>query len=282
MTAKETVNVIFAYMRFLWKQKAEVSISCVDQSFIEAFPEIAEYEVHRPMICSYVKSQGGSRACCLNKKFLRVAKYDKPIYGCCYAGVEEYAFPLAAEGKIVAYVNVSGFCGGSVRGKTIREKRCSADEKYAQLCRTLNACVPATEEVKAYVAPLLALLNGLYLKIKEEKVADNSLYGRCLSYVYENYTGGLTCEQIAAHLHYSASYLRHVFKKKSGDNIADFILRLKLEKSKTLLLSGNLSVTDVATMSGFNDSNHFSAIFKKHVGVSPRAFRKANAGENGG
>ncbi|MGN1053199.1 MAG: helix-turn-helix domain-containing protein, partial [Candidatus Scatosoma sp.] len=138
------------------------------------------------------------------------------------------------------------------------------------------------EEVKAYVAPLLALLSGLYLKIKEEKVADNSLYGRCLSYVYENYTGDLSCEKIAAHLHYSASYLRHVFKKKSGDNITDFILRLKLEKSKTLLLSSGFSVTDVAMMSGFNDSNHFSAIFKKHVGVSPRAFRKANGKGNDG
>lgn len=276
MTAKETLNVIFAYMRYLWKQKAEVSLSCVDKSFIEAFPEIAEYEVHRPTICSYVKSQDGVRSCHLNKKFLRAAKYDKPFYGCCYAGVEEYVFPLAAEGKTLAYVNVSGFCGGSERGKTIRKKRCAADEKYAQFCRTLNACAPSQDEVRAYVAPLLVLLSELFRKIKEEKVEDNSLFGRCLSYVYENYTGEITCEQIAAHMHYSASYLRHLFKRKSGESITDFILRLKLQKAKTLLLSGDLSVTDVAMMSGFNDSNHFSAIFKKYVGISPRAFSKTN------
>ena len=280
MTAKEILNVICAYMQYLWKQNAEVSISCVDQSFIEAFPEIAAYEVHRPTICSYVKSQDGVRTCCLNKMFLRAAKYDKPHYGCCYAGVEEYVVPLVIDDKVAAYINVSGFCGGSEVGEKIRAKRCAEDSKYAYFCTLLKNSVPSFEEVNAYAAPLLVLLEELYRKIREEKVTDNSLYGRCLSFIYENYTNGTDCDKIAAHLHYSASYLRHLFKRKSGENITDFILRLKLQKARNLLLSADLSVTDAALMSGFNDPNHFSAIFKKYVGVSPRAYKKKKTAES--
>jgi AraC family L-rhamnose operon transcriptional activator RhaR/AraC family L-rhamnose operon regulatory protein RhaS len=52
------------------------------------------------------------------------------------------------------------------------------------------------------------------------------------------------------------------------------INQIRLEKAKRLLSVTNESVTRIAFLLGFSDSNYFSVYFKKHTGLSPREYRK--------
>jgi AraC-like DNA-binding protein len=51
-----------------------------------------------------------------------------------------------------------------------------------------------------------------------------------------------------------------------------------IEESKKKLIDTDLSIKEIAFLSGFSDPYYFSKFFKKYTGVSPRLFRKSAAG----
>ena len=76
---------------------------------------------------------------------------------------------------------------------------------------------------------------------------------------------------------YNPDYLRRSFKKHASLSPLSYLNKLRIEKAKELLLHERfLSVDEVASRCGFNDSFYFSTSFKRQVGVSPLAFRKSN------
>ena len=72
----------------------------------------------------------------------------------------------------------------------------------------------------------------------------------------------------------SVAYLSRKFKEELGDGFSDYLSLSRLQRAETLLLeSPEMSITEVAFSSGFNDSNYFSDKFKKQFGMSPLKFR---------
>lgn len=76
----------------------------------------------------------------------------------------------------------------------------------------------------------------------------------------------------------SQGYLSILFKTIFGLPFQDFLISMRMEHSKILLLSTSLKVYEVAEKVGFDDSNYFSTSFKKHFGVSPNGFRSLKTG----
>ena len=74
----------------------------------------------------------------------------------------------------------------------------------------------------------------------------------------------------------SRSNLMRVFRKATGQPPVDYLIRLRIQKSMRLLCSADMSVTEIALETGFNDSNYFSRQFHKIIGESPTAYRKRN------
>lgn len=81
-------------------------------------------------------------------------------------------------------------------------------------------------------------------------------------------------QEIADKLSLNRSYLYKIFKDYTGYSIKDYILHVKLEKSKELLQDSRLSISEVAISIGYSDPLQFSKIFKKFYNKSPRAYRK--------
>ena len=65
------------------------------------------------------------------------------------------------------------------------------------------------------------------------------------------------------------------FKKQSGENLIDFISRFRIERSKELLLSNNMSINDVSKAVGYENARTFTRNFVKYEGVTPSEFLKA-------
>lgn len=72
----------------------------------------------------------------------------------------------------------------------------------------------------------------------------------------------------------SEVYLRRAFRNAFGVSPAVYMRNKRIAYAKELLLSGEYSVTDVAMLSGFNDTAYFAREFKKATGVSPIAYRR--------
>lgn len=101
-------------------------------------------------------------------------------------------------------------------------------------------------------------------KTSVEKVAN---------YIEYNFSEDFSIEELAEFSHMHPSHLMRTFKKEYGITIGGYQRKIRIEEAKKLLSESNLSVTEVAFMVGFNDSQYFSRIFKKEVLVSPKQFK---------
>lgn len=75
----------------------------------------------------------------------------------------------------------------------------------------------------------------------------------------------------------SPEYFRMLFKKRYGTSPVKYINNLRLARAKELLSSEAYTISEVATLSGFEELPYFSREFKKKYGVSPSEFRCGEA-----
>jgi AraC-like DNA-binding protein len=90
-------------------------------------------------------------------------------------------------------------------------------------------------------------------------------------YLESHYAEPLTLERIASDLKVSAYYLSHVFSEENDFTLFATLTTLRMEKARALLRDGRLSVAETARTVGYDNSNYFSKVFRRHFGVAPRA-----------
>ena len=85
-----------------------------------------------------------------------------------------------------------------------------------------------------------------------------------------------TVSQCGDALNISGSYLSDLLKVETGRSAKDHIHGYIIEKAKTLLLSSNTSINEVAYTLGFGYPQHFSKLFKSKTGLNPTEYRSLN------
>lgn len=95
-------------------------------------------------------------------------------------------------------------------------------------------------------------------------------------YLEENlYSEKLSIRAIAKSANISEVYFRKLFKEKHGMSPLHYINEMRIKKAKDMLIEEEImTIQDISSACGFLDIYSFSRAFKKHVGVSPRQFRK--------
>lgn len=86
-------------------------------------------------------------------------------------------------------------------------------------------------------------------------------------------------KNLAGQLGLSTGYLSGKFKEIYGLNFQDYFLHMRINKAKLMLLGTDMKMYEIASATGFDDPNYFSASFKKHIGKSPSEFRKDMEGK---
>ena len=94
-------------------------------------------------------------------------------------------------------------------------------------------------------------------------------------YIKENYTKEINFNAIAENFHFNSSYLCKIFKKYIGENPLKYLISLRINKAKQLLLNNKeLSVKEVGEIVGYPNQFYFSRIFKINTGKSPAEYRE--------
>ncbi|MDQ6420271.1 response regulator [Paenibacillus sp. LHD-117] len=111
---------------------------------------------------------------------------------------------------------------------------------------------------------------------EDEITAQNNLIvERSSKYIHQNYAQkGLTLNEIAQKNHVSPNYLSYLFKKKTGYNLWEYVIKLRMEESKRLILNTDLRRYEISELVGYESPEHFSKIFKKYFGMSPSEMKK--------
>jgi AraC-like DNA-binding protein len=124
-----------------------------------------------------------------------------------------------------------------------------------------------------------SLLKTLIIKILRILCCKNSGQNASISdkvkkYISENYNRDISLNELANIVFVNPYHLAHTFKDETGSSPIQYLITYRIEVAKTLLLSTNSPISEIASIVGYPNANYFNLLFKKYTGYSPGKFRK--------
>jgi AraC-like DNA-binding protein len=93
-------------------------------------------------------------------------------------------------------------------------------------------------------------------------------------YIANNYQAPLSLSAIAKCSYMSPYHFLRVFKGTYGETPNEFLIRLRVEQAKSMLITENFSVSEICEKVGYTSLGSFSSLFLKQVGVAPTLYRR--------
>lgn len=148
---------------------------------------------------------------------------------------------------------------------------------YVLKLSVLEELPPAVEKVTQKLQKQKKELEEELVRQPEKKDAE-SLYDQIREYIEKNYSKKITLNDIAEELHANSSYLSRLYKKESGQNLFDVILKKRVDKAKEYMETTDKKIYEISQAVGFDDTGYFSRIFKRYTGVSPKEYQSGKRG----
>jgi len=134
-----------------------------------------------------------------------------------------------------------------------------------------------TEELEWELVELfLSIQKGSHSELweKEYLLNCNPFIKKVIGYMENHYSNDLSLDILADHCRISKFYLIKLFKEVLGCTPSQYLLGIRLEHAKHLLLNTNLDITRICFEVGFGSLNTFERVFKKRWGITISEFRK--------
>ncbi|MBA2936746.1 ABC transporter substrate-binding protein [Paenibacillus sp. CGMCC 1.16610] len=110
-------------------------------------------------------------------------------------------------------------------------------------------------------------------------VIPPDLVSQAVYYMEEHYQETVTLEELADTLECTTRQLLRLFKNQMDTSPIEYLIGLRLNKAKELLVYTDKTLKEISESVGYTDSYYFSRIFKKQEGVSPKRFKELHAWE---
>ena len=114
--------------------------------------------------------------------------------------------------------------------------------------------------------------NMEYLGKESSKTYEEIIVNTVFQYIAERYTDA-SLHDLSQKLHISDSWLCKIIKKNIGTNFTKLLQRKKVQKAAELLADTDLTIEDIRTAVGYENSSHFYNQFRQHYQMSPRDYR---------
>ena len=158
----------------------------------------------------------------------------------------------------------------------------TAKELCEQLIEIYEAKKDESEsKITTQVRTKIILLQFILEMWKKGFVIENDTSGRntvekeMVSYIQQNFTGKISLKEFGEQFHLSEKYISRYFKEHFHITLSQYITYLRLENAKQLLQDTDLSVTETAMQSGYQNVSYFIRSFKKAYGISPLKYRNS-------
>ena len=121
---------------------------------------------------------------------------------------------------------------------------------------------------------LSSLLHRWYGTPRPGRPAKNGHAERALALMEKAVKEKLSTEAVAEKLGISKEHFIRLFRGKTGVSPLQYFTRLKVDAAGAFLTDSNLGVAAVGEYFGFESPFHFSRVFKRHTGLSPKDYRR--------
>ncbi|MDG0814388.1 helix-turn-helix transcriptional regulator [Cohnella rhizosphaerae] len=108
----------------------------------------------------------------------------------------------------------------------------------------------------------------------EAEENDHALIDAVLRFIDENYMTDLNLTDLAERFNYNPSYFSEMFKSKVGKTFIQYVTDARMAHAIRLLEGTQLSLWDIAELTGFSNASYFSSKFKRTYGVTPSDYRQ--------
>jgi Response regulator containing CheY-like receiver domain and AraC-type DNA-binding domain len=112
--------------------------------------------------------------------------------------------------------------------------------------------------------------------IQNESYKTDEIPELIKKYLDENYTTEINLQDMSDKYYFTKEYLSKLFKKSYGIGIYEYILSLRMNRAKELLLRDDMQIQQISELLGYSNSNYFSKAFKTYFSISPSDFREDN------
>lgn len=134
----------------------------------------------------------------------------------------------------------------------------------------VNSCNTVESEKRAVQFLIDALEHHVH---KNPENQELGYVERAKTYIMENTEQNLTVKEVAEYISLNPEYFTRLFKKETGSNIKDYIIACKMAAAKEYLVNSNLPISMVAMELGYSNFSHFTQMFKRSEGVTPKEYR---------
>ena len=97
---------------------------------------------------------------------------------------------------------------------------------------------------------------------------------RAMAYIHTHFAEPISLGHVGSYVGLSERHLNRCFREELGVTAMTYLRRYRVRQARALLEQGSMLVTEVALAVGFSDSNYFARVFRREVGVSPRAYQQ--------
>jgi len=146
------------------------------------------------------------------------------------------------------------------------------EEWFQKLVDCWNEKLPGYEFKARTMLQQLLLAISENLNKQSQNFAASLKVEKIIQCMHQNINKKITLPELSKTVQMTTAYMSRTFKEATGYSIIEYFNKLKIDKSKELLIEGNKKIKEVAKEMGFADEFYFSRIFKKTEGMTPSEF----------
>ena len=163
----------------------------------------------------------------------------------------------------------------AIKGGMDVEEALSLSDEYIRKCELMTT-------MESIVNLQYHMVLDYTRRVERVRIGRNpsKLLMQVTGYVQRNLSRPVDVDTLAKTLFISRTHLATKFKKETGMTLTDFILNEKIEEAKRLLRYTDKSLTLIADYLGFSSQSHFTRIFKKYSGKTPKEYRECKNNVN--
>ena len=157
------------------------------------------------------------------------------------------------------------------------------DEQVSRIGRALQAEIHSPSQGTGLMADLLCRAMALGLLRRHSSLGTRPLpqsaqlargrLNRVLQYMREHLDEQLSLRELAVLSGLSQTHFARSFRNNIGRSPHRYLIELRIDRARGLLERTSITIPEIGVMCGFGQANHFSSMFRKFTGLSPRAYR---------
>ncbi len=222
-------------------------------------------------------------ACLQSQSQVSEGAVERPHTTVCYAGLYETVVPLRLGSRLIGFLWT---------GQVFQRK--PTEPQFRRTLKLLSSWGMKPDQTvlrRAYfdtrvvsrgqhsAAVKLLTIFAEHLEIVSNQIviqrdkAEPPMITRAKDFIREHHAEDLSLPQVAQVAHVNHFHFCRLFKRATGLTFTNFLSRVRIERSKNLLINPQLRVSEIAYEVGFQSLTHFNRVFQRILGQSPTEYR---------